>query len=115
VVLVCEYETSERKNQLLGFLLARITGQECELENVAVASESQRRRVGTQLIHALIQAAREHRVLRILLEVRESNIPARSLYEKLGFKVTNRRQSYYNHPTEDAVLYALALKESGGI
>jgi ribosomal-protein-alanine N-acetyltransferase len=115
VVLVCEYETSERKNQLLGFLLARITGEECELENVVVAAEFQRRGVGTQLIHALIHAARDHRVLRIFLEVRESNTPARSLYEKLGFEVTNRRQSYYNHPTEDAVLYVLALEEFGGI
>jgi len=115
MVLVCrdEDQTTGRKNLLQGFLLARISGGECELENIVVAGHFQRRGIGTQLMQALIKAALEQRALQIFLEVRESNAAARSLYAKLGFQITNRRQSYYNHPTEDAFLYALALKESG--
>jgi len=118
VVLVSQDETREdqtrgTENPLQGFLLARISGKECELENIVVAADLHCQGIGTQLMQGLIQAAREHRALQILLEVRESNAAARSLYEKLGFQITNRRQSYYNHPTEDAVLYALALMESG--
>ena len=114
VALVWDDEVVEKENQnrLQGFLLARITAEDCELENIVVAAEFQRRGIGTQLMQALIPAARELRALRILLEVRESNTAARSFYEKLGFQITNRRQSYYNHPTDDAVLYALALMES---
>jgi ribosomal-protein-alanine acetyltransferase len=113
LVLISQDETAGTENRLQGFVVARAIGEECELEKVVVAAEFQHRGVGTQLIHALIQAARERRVLRILLEVRESNTAARSLYEKLGFEITSRRHSYYNDPTEDAVLYALGLKESG--
>jgi len=41
---------------------------------------------------------------RILLEVRESNRPARRLYEKHAFREVGRRLKYYNHPLEDAIL-----------
>ena len=112
VVLVCEDENADRENRLRGFLLARIGGEECELENIVVAAEFQRRGIGTQLMQGLIQAAREHRALQILLEVRESNAAARSLYGKFAFEITNRRQCYYHNPTEDALLYALELEES---
>ena len=42
----------------------------------------------------------------LYLEVRESNIPARRLYEQNGFVVVGRRRGYYRHLSgrEDAVL-----------
>src|SRR5205823_5218617 len=64
VVLVCE----DQGNRLQGFLMARISGEECELENIGVASESQRLGVGTQLMQGLIQTAGEYRALRVMLE-----------------------------------------------
>jgi ribosomal-protein-alanine N-acetyltransferase len=39
-----------------------------------------------------------------LLEVRESNAAARTLYARWGFTVAGRRKRYYSHPTEDALL-----------
>ena len=38
----------------------------------------------------------------LLLEVRISNDPAISLYEKMGFTVAGRRPNYYHNPKEDA-------------
>jgi len=113
-VFVCQDDTGGTENRLQGFVVARINGEDWELENIVVAAEFQRRGLGIQLMQALIRAARERQALQILLEVRESNTAARSFYEKLGFQITNRRQSYYNHPAEDAVLYALPLMKSGG-
>jgi [ribosomal protein S18]-alanine N-acetyltransferase len=92
-----------------GFLIARITGDECELENVVVAESSQRRGMASRLIQELVKVARDRKAARIFLEVRESNAPARSLYEKCGFVIQGRRKSYYTTPAEDAVLYNLAL------
>ena len=114
LVFVCQDDTGGTENRLQGFVVARINGEDWELENIVVAAEFQRRGLGIQLMQALIRAARERQALQILLEVRESNTAARSFYEKLGFQITSRRRSYYNHPTEDAVLYALPLKKSGG-
>jgi len=100
---------AEEDGVLRGFLIARITGDECELENVVVAEASQRRGVGSKLIRALIVAARDRNVARIFLEVRESNAAARALYEKCGFAIHGRRKSYYTAPAEDAALYSVAL------
>ena len=38
------------------------------------------------------------------LEVRPSNIPARRLYEKYGFKVVGVRPRYYSDDNEDALI-----------
>jgi ribosomal protein S18 acetylase RimI-like enzyme len=59
------------------------------------------------LMRALIQRAKNEAVSAILLEVRESNLLARGLYEKQGFCKVGRRRAYYRDPAEDAILYAL--------
>jgi ribosomal-protein-alanine acetyltransferase len=100
---------ADQEGSLRGFLIARIVGDECELENVVVAESSQRRGLGSTLIRALGGAARDRKVARIFLEVRESNAAARGLYEKCGFAISGRRASYYPDPREDAVLYTLTL------
>ena len=45
----------------------------------------------------------------VLLEVRPSNYAARSLYNKLGFKVLGIRRNYYIDPREDAMLMGKSL------
>ena len=100
---------SEQESELRGFLIARIIGGECELENVVVAEASQRRGLGSSLIRALTNTASARGVASIFLEVRESSAAARALYEKCGFAVNGRRASYYADPKDDAVLYMLKL------
>ena len=60
-----------------------------------------------ELMRELIQRAKSDAASAILLEVRESNLPARRLYEKHEFREVGRRRVYYRDPVEDAVLYAL--------
>ena len=93
-----------------GFVVARCGGEEWEIENVVVALERRRSGVGSALLRAVLDLAREANVTSVLLEVRESNAPARLLYKKLGFKECGRRRSYYANPPEDAVLLQLALR-----
>jgi [ribosomal protein S18]-alanine N-acetyltransferase len=45
----------------------------------------------------------------VLLEVRESNLGARRLYEKLGFSQQGRRSNYYHEPEEDALLLCFSM------
>jgi ribosomal-protein-alanine N-acetyltransferase len=96
------------RGSLVGFVIARINGEDCELENIAVADCVQRQGVGSDLVRALKAGAQKQGAIRIFLEVRESNSPARALYEKCGFQIIGRRSSYYSNPAEDAVLYTLA-------
>jgi ribosomal-protein-alanine acetyltransferase len=99
----------EENNALQAFLVARFDGAECDLENLVVAAAHRRRGFGMQLLKSLIAAACERNVERILLEVRESNMAARALYEKLDFQLNGRRETYYSHPQEDALMFVLPL------
>ncbi|MFY9904583.1 MAG: ribosomal protein S18-alanine N-acetyltransferase [Terriglobales bacterium] len=111
VILVAEGThtegTHERANRLCGFICAQIVVGEWEIENVVVAAEFLRQGIASELLGALIQRARDEHVSSLLLEVRESNLPARRLYEKHGFREVGRRRLYYQVPEEDAILYAL--------
>lgn len=104
-VLVAE----DANRHICGFVVARTVAAECELENIVTAANSTRRGIGSALLSALIQYARAVGCARIFLEVRESNSPARALYEKLGFQCDGERNSYYSDPVENAILYSLAL------
>jgi len=89
---------------ILGFLIAHHLAPEWELENLVVAPTARRKGMGKRLLNALLHAARETRSS-VFLEVRESNMAARVLYESAGFKQTGRRPAYYTKPAEDAILY----------
>jgi ribosomal-protein-alanine N-acetyltransferase len=78
-----------------------------EVENLVVAAEFLRRGMADGLLRELIQRAENKAVSAILLEVRESNLPSRRLYEKHGFREEGRRRAYYRDPIEDAILCAL--------
>jgi ribosomal-protein-alanine N-acetyltransferase len=106
VVLVA-VEAAEEAGRLCGFICAKAIVGEWEIENVVVSAELPRRGIANRLVHELIQRARSDCASAILLEVRESNLPARQLYEKHGFRTVGRRPSYYRDPAEDAILYAL--------
>jgi [ribosomal protein S18]-alanine N-acetyltransferase len=112
IILVAEQAaeiSTERAGTICGFLCARDVAGEWEIENVAVAANVLRQGIASGLLRALIGRARRESAKAILLEVRESNLAARRLYEKHGFQETGRRSDYYNDPPEDALLYALVV------
>ena len=86
------------------FLVARQLGEEWEIENIAVAARARRMGAATILLAEIILQARFRGARSIFLEVRESNYPARRLYEKENFAVAGRRPAYYTAPVEDAIV-----------
>jgi ribosomal-protein-alanine N-acetyltransferase len=98
---------AEEAGKLCGFVCAKAVADEWEIENVVVAAEFLRRGIANELLRELIQRAAGEAASAILLEVRESNLPARRLYEEHGFREVCRRRVYYSAPMEDAILYAL--------
>jgi [ribosomal protein S18]-alanine N-acetyltransferase len=101
---------AEQAGKLCGFVSAKAVAGEWEIENFVVATEFLRQGIANQLMRALIEQAEKGAASRILLEVRESNQPARRLYEKHAFREVGRRHQYYNNPLEDAILYARPLR-----
>jgi [ribosomal protein S18]-alanine N-acetyltransferase len=87
------------------FVIARVVREEWEIENIAVAGTARRRGLGSRLLSELLDMARARGAKAVFLEVRESNHPARALYEKWAFVESGRRRCYYQDPNEDAILY----------
>jgi ribosomal-protein-alanine N-acetyltransferase len=98
MLLVCEAKT-----QVIGFVAARQAADQAEILNIAVHSDFRRKGVASALLTDALDAFRRSAIARVFLELRESNLPARKLYERHGFIRTGRRKSYYANPTEDAL------------
>lgn len=77
---------------------------ETDMMNVAVRPEFRRQGIAEALILALIEGLKARQSHCLTLEVRDSNAPARALYEKLGFLEVGRRKNYYRNPGEDALI-----------
>ena len=93
--------------QVLGYAgLHNIVG-EGYVDNIAVFPQFRGQGIGEALTRALIEYMRCAALEFLTLEVRASNLPAISLYEKLGFRQEGRRKNFYRHPTEDARIMTL--------
>lgn len=95
---------------LLGYAVLYTVLDEGNLDNIAVARSSRRQGVADALLSALAGLCRERGIVRLMLEVRASNVPALSLYRKYGFAEVGRRKNYYEHPREDAILMTWELE-----
>jgi ribosomal-protein-alanine acetyltransferase len=92
-----------------GFVIGHLIDQECEIENLVVASDFRRRGWGSKLLERLIDVALRDGAAAFFLEVRESNLAARALYNRAGFEENGRRKQYYLEPEEDGILFTFRL------
>lgn len=95
-----------------GFIVTQAAADEVEILTLAVHIDQRRAGVGHNLVQAVLAYAAQHGATTCHLEVAEDNDPAKSLYTKLGFKVTGCRPGYYTRPhgAVDAVLMTKDLK-----
>lgn len=93
------------ENELvIGFSVARtVAPGESEILNLAVAPSYRRQGVARELIRHAVRAHPGD----WFLELRESNLPARRLYEGEGFRPCGLRQNYYDNPSEAAIVMRL--------
>ena len=94
------------KSAVMGYVGLMFVLDEGYISNVAVAPEYRRRGVADALISALIEREKDSLAF-LTLEVRESNLPAISLYAKHGFTTVGIRRNYYDRPKENALLMTL--------
>jgi ribosomal-protein-alanine N-acetyltransferase len=91
------------------YCFAQHVADELHVHNVAVAPALRRQGLARRLLLELLADARRAGLRVALLEVRESNQPARELYQALGFDAVGHRRAYYASPVEDALLLRKAL------
>lgn len=89
-----------------GYMGLQIFSGEGYVTNVAVLPEYRRQGIA----EALIKKQLENDMDFITLEVRESNLPAISLYQKAGFENMGIRPNFYSSPTENAIIMTKHLR-----
>lgn len=83
-------------NAVVGFLSGVCAADECEISDIAVELAYRRQKVASELFKLLLSDLEIRGIRAAYLLVRENNLPAASLYEKLGFKAVGMRKGYYN-------------------
>jgi ribosomal-protein-alanine N-acetyltransferase len=99
---VAEIDDGPSRQKIVGFVIFHLTGDVSEIYNIAVEAEHARRGIGRLLMSAAIEASRQKRVRRVMLEVRKSNKPAINFYLGFNFRISGERKNYYSNPPEDA-------------
>ena len=92
------------EDKVLGYIGSQTVLGETDMMNVAVSPEARRQGIAQRLILALEDEIKLLESHCLTLEVRASNIPAITLYEKLKFFQVGRRRNYYQNPKEDALI-----------
>jgi ribosomal-protein-alanine N-acetyltransferase len=93
--------------QTWGYLIFWVVLDEMHILNLAVHPEHRRCGLARRLLREGLAQARNLGAALAWLEVRPSNLAARSLYESLGFTEVGRRPRYYDDTKEDALLLTL--------
>lgn len=102
--LVCEEKSADADVYITGYAGMYISFEEANITNVAVAPAYRKKGYADALVSFAKKSVHEKEVERIFLEVRVSNQPAISLYEKHGFQSLGIRKNFYDRPREDAYI-----------
>lgn len=102
--LVCE-----DAQEIVGYIGMYLSFDEGDITNVAVSPAHRKKGYGEAIVSKALELAKEKQLEMILLEVRVSNVPAISLYKKMGFEEIGMRKNFYEHPVEDAIIMKCPL------
>lgn len=86
---------AEEGGQVCGYACLIVVFEDAEIANIAVDAPYRGRGIGESLLTAMHEKAKALGAVQSLLEVRVSNAPAISLYEKQGYTRYGVRKHYY--------------------
>lgn len=98
------YMVAVLDGEVVGYAGMWVIFDEGHITNVAVHPNHRRTGIARRLLTTLIEIGCAQGAVRYTLEVRLSNIPAQTLYNDMGFRVTGTRKRYYQDNDEDAYI-----------
>ncbi len=104
----CIGMVAEYNEQVVGFMIYELQKTRIHVLNFAVAKRYRRLGVGSQMIAKLIGKLSSQRRNRLLLEVRETNLPAQLFFRSNGFRAVAVIHKFYDDTPEDA--YAMQYR-----
>lgn len=106
----CIGMVAELADSVVAFMIYELHRSRLHMLNFAVTRSHRRLGIGTQMMEKLVGKLTPDRRGRIVLEVRETNLPAQLFFRSLGFRATSVLKDFYQDSTEDAYLMQYALE-----
>jgi len=105
----------DENEKITGYAVWEIDTRKAEghILNLAIQLEERRKGKGKMLLVHMVDHLETNNIQTCHLEVRESNYPARKLYESNGFLATGEISDYYFD--EDAIVYTMDLQSSSSV
>jgi ribosomal-protein-alanine N-acetyltransferase len=95
--------------RVIGYIIYWKIQEEVQISNFAIHPDFREKGIGETVMRSVIKAIQRDGGVYVFLEVRPSNLAARALYKKLGFKVLGSKKDYYQTPMEDALIMGRPL------
>ena len=100
----CIGMVAEMDDQVVGFMIYELHKNRLHILNFAVADRYRRLGIGSQMVSKLAGKLSDQRRNRILLEIRETNLPAQLFFRNSGFRAVSVLKEFYEDTPEDAYL-----------
>ena len=100
----CIGMVAELGERVVGFMIYELHKNKLNILDFAVHPEFRRQGVASQMVGKLVGKLSSHRRTRIVLHVRETNLPAQVFFRAQGFKAIEVVREHFQDTTEDAYL-----------
>jgi ribosomal-protein-alanine N-acetyltransferase len=105
----CIGMVAEMADSVVAFMIYELHRSRLHVLNFAVRRSHRRLGIGAQMMEKLVGKLTPERRNRIVLEVRERNLPAQLFFRTLGYRAISVLKDFYQDTTEDAYLMQFVL------
>ncbi|MEV5878619.1 ribosomal protein S18-alanine N-acetyltransferase [Streptomyces sp. NPDC052101] len=106
------YLVAEGEGRIVGYAGLTSSGDQADVQTIAVARDHQGTGLGGRLLAELLSAATAFECHEVLLECRVDNVRAQKLYERFGFEPIGFRRGYYQPGNVDALVMRLITNQA---
>ena len=100
---------AEHEGRVVGFVVYETPKNRIFISNIAVDPKFQRHNVARQMIQKLVSKMLYQRRHKIMVEIRETNLPALLCFRALGFRASTVLRNFYEDQSEDAYVLQYRL------
>ncbi len=108
----CIGMVAEHNNRIVGFMIYELHKSMIQVLNFAVAPEFRQQGIGRQMVQRVIDKLSQQRRREIVLEVRETNLPAQLFFRKMDFRAVSVLRNYFEDAGEDAYVLQYRLERA---
>jgi [ribosomal protein S18]-alanine N-acetyltransferase len=102
---------AERGDQVVGFMIYELHKFRLHLISMAVDPDYSRQGIGRTMVEKLVSKMSYQGRNRVMLEVRETNLPAQLFFKSMGFRAVGILNHFYDDCDEDAYQFQLRASQ----